>query len=176
MISLTREPSDPETPMCLRHVAGASLSYIRDGKMNMFASATNGPDEKEFWKSMSDILERKDVTPCGWNMRQDIWPAVCANFMRLDIPCDRLQPISERWSKAMVCDLSVVMNQSAYAMSPTAVAAVEFLSGQIYQELDEEYRFSKIGSVDEFNAVSEKEHTILHRLLNRYLRLSRGAE
>lgn len=170
MISLTREPGEPETPISIRNVAAASLSYVdrETGKTVVYASKTYG-DEKSFWEGLAGILRRSDVVPCGWNMRYDIWPSVCANFVRLDIPCDRMQPASERWSKAMLLDLSVVVNQSAYSVSPSAVDAVQFLSGKRYDELDEAYRFEHI---DDIESISEKEHAILNRLLARYVRLS----
>lgn len=168
MLSLTREPCDQETVPSIRHVSAISMSYKHGDELRVVTRRTDVDNEKEIWEAVASIFQRKDTSPCGWNIRNDIWPAVCANFVRLGIPCDRLQPICERWSKAMLCDLAITLNQSAYNLSPSCVDGVQFLLGTRYDVLDEQYRFEHL---DDIESISRQEHEILHQVLQNYTRL-----
>ena len=167
VISLAREPSNPEKPG-LRYVSAVAMSYLGpDGELVMKVCHTDdNEDEQAMWQGIASVLSRSDVIPYGWNMRTDIWPCICANMARLNVKCTKLQPLTERWAKASLGDISIILNQSAYSQEAvTEREGAEFLTGESLEFMDESVRFD---NPEQMDCMFNQEHRVLHNLIRQY--------
>ena len=166
IVSITRKPS-PEPPL-LREVIAAGLSWKDDDKIvHYLARKDDYKTETDMWLAIVMAVNKSDVTPYGWNIRNDIWPCICLNTVKHGVSSSRLQPLTEKWQKTMLGELSTIANQGFYGETPSAREVYKFLFGEDVEALDEEQRFLSVGP-KELEENSYKEHVAYHRMLEAY--------